>query len=88
MKPVKLRLKIDLVSYPARAEGLVNMVNTEEIVSSNCYLINGSLIELATLQQQREGESFTEGVLRFEGQELISVCDQITGRKVPLDGAV
>ena len=24
MKPVKLRLKIDLVSYPARAEGLVN----------------------------------------------------------------
>ena len=26
-KPVKLRLKIDLVSYPARAEGLVNMIN-------------------------------------------------------------
>ena len=26
-KPVKLRLKFDLVSYPARAEGLVNMVN-------------------------------------------------------------
>ena len=25
-KPVKLRLKIDLVSYPARAEGLVNMI--------------------------------------------------------------
>ena len=24
-KPVKLCLKIDLVSYPARAEGLVNM---------------------------------------------------------------
>ena len=24
-KPVKLRLKIDLVSYPARAEALVNM---------------------------------------------------------------
>ena len=24
-KPVKLRLKIELVSYPARAEGLVNM---------------------------------------------------------------
>ena len=24
-KPVKLRLKIDLVSYPDRAEGLVNM---------------------------------------------------------------
>ena len=27
-KPVKLRLKIDLVSYPARAEGLVNMIYT------------------------------------------------------------
>ena len=26
-KPIKLRLKIDLVSYPARPEGLVNMVN-------------------------------------------------------------
>ena len=26
-KPVKLRLKIDLVSYPARAEGLVNSIN-------------------------------------------------------------
>ena len=25
-KPVKLRLKIDLVSYPDRSEGLVNMV--------------------------------------------------------------
>ena len=26
-KPVKLRLKIDLVSYPAWAEGLVNMIS-------------------------------------------------------------
>ena len=26
-KPVKLRLKIDLVSYPARVEGLVNRIN-------------------------------------------------------------
>ena len=25
-KPVKLRLKIDLVSYPSRAEGLVNRI--------------------------------------------------------------
>ena len=25
-KPVKLRLKIDLVLYPARAEGLINMI--------------------------------------------------------------
>ena len=33
-KPVKLRLKIDLVSYPVRAEGLVNMdtalLNTQQ----------------------------------------------------------
>ena len=27
-KPVKLRLKIDLVSYPARAEGLENMITS------------------------------------------------------------
>ncbi len=26
LKPVNLRLKIDLVSYPARAEGLVNSI--------------------------------------------------------------
>ena len=26
-KPVKLRLKIDLVSYPARVEGFINMNN-------------------------------------------------------------
>ena len=25
-KPVKLRLEIDLVSYPTRTEGLVNMI--------------------------------------------------------------
>ena len=28
-KPVKLCLKIDRVSYPVRAEGLVNMINIE-----------------------------------------------------------
>ena len=27
IQPVKLRLRIDLVSYPVWAEGLVNMVN-------------------------------------------------------------
>ena len=31
-KPVKLYLKIDLVSYPARAEGLVNRVNKRKQV--------------------------------------------------------
>ena len=30
LKPVKLRLKIDLVSYPARAEGLVNLVKMKK----------------------------------------------------------
>ena len=29
-KPVKLRLKIDLVSYPARAEGLVNVIDNKK----------------------------------------------------------
>ena len=29
LKPVKLRLKMDLVSYPARAEGLVNKKQTQ-----------------------------------------------------------
>ena len=28
-KPVKPRLKVDLVSYPARTEGLVNMINSD-----------------------------------------------------------
>ena len=30
VKPVKLRLKIDLVSYPAWVEGLVNMMNMKQ----------------------------------------------------------
>ena len=30
-KPVKLRLKIDLVSYPAWAEGLVNMIENQKL---------------------------------------------------------
>ena len=36
-KPVKLRLKIDLVSYPARAEGLVNSksVFVESLIKLN-----------------------------------------------------
>ena len=29
LKPVKLRLKIDLVSYPVRAEGLANMIKDD-----------------------------------------------------------
>ena len=33
-KPVKLRLKIDLVSYPARAEGLVNRITLLKITES------------------------------------------------------
>ena len=37
-KPVKLRLKIDLVSYPARAEGLVNMVFVSNVVCSYRFL--------------------------------------------------
>ena len=38
-KPDKLRLKIDLGSYPARTEGLVNMVNQLKLVSPSCLLL-------------------------------------------------
>ena len=48
-KPVKLHLKIDLVSYPARAEGLVNRINTNNSIQHysfvytqlNCCNANG-----------------------------------------------
>ena len=33
-KPVKLRLKTDLASYPARAKGLVNMYNPTSVTMS------------------------------------------------------
>ena len=58
-KPVKLRLKIDLVSYPVRAEGLVNMVR---------YILKGypkydtKLYLLGKLQFWRSAES---GVLLY-----------------------
>ena len=37
-KPVKLRLKIDLVSYPARAEGLVNMISNSQPINQFLFL--------------------------------------------------
>ena len=40
-KPVKLRLKIDLVSYPARAEGLVNIHRLCEIIYTVIHSRNG-----------------------------------------------
>ena len=43
-KPVKLRLKIDLVSYLARAEGLVNRIRItlfeQKLCSSVHFLVN------------------------------------------------
>ena len=33
-KPVKLRLKIVIMSYAARAEGLVNMINTSTLIGN------------------------------------------------------
>ena len=39
LKPVKPRLKIDLVSYPARAEGLVNMIFIRSIYLSDSVFI-------------------------------------------------
>ena len=43
LKPGKLRLKIDLVSYPARAEVLVNMI----MMITTVILINNSNIHAA-----------------------------------------
>ena len=37
-KPVKLRLKIDLVSYPSRAEGLVNMISGDCLIKKGFRL--------------------------------------------------
>ena len=42
-KSDKLRLKIDLVSYPARAEGLVNVYNRTYIEISQKYENTGQL---------------------------------------------
>ena len=47
-KPVKLRLKIDLVSYPARAEGLVNGTITPRVVEDTIDKI------LARVERERE----------------------------------
>ena len=40
------------------------------------------------IQQPRGGGSFSKGVLCLKGQELASVWEQRTGRKVTLDSAV
>ena len=75
-KPVKLRLKIDLVSYPARAEGLVNMVIYYLHTRLNCFkyykwlkssiLPTGrTLISTSTLGQCAPGSNGNEGVLHI-----------------------
>ena len=46
-KPVKLRLKIDLVSYHARVEGLVNMITV-----TLCILLTEIFTESIKLEQQ------------------------------------
>ena len=47
-KPVKLCLKIDLVSYPARAEGLVNMIKYASFLNRTIGLIDGTLMSTTT----------------------------------------
>ncbi len=46
-KPVKLRLKIDLVSYPVRAEGLVNSIIYQNNATSQ--QITSLLLNIVTL---------------------------------------
>ena len=36
-KSINVRFKIDLVSYPARAEGLVNMINVRAYLYTSCH---------------------------------------------------
>ncbi len=45
-KPVKLRLKIDLVSYPSRVEGLVNMIIFAYFKSKLVTFYSEMLLEL------------------------------------------
>ena len=59
-KPVKLRLKTDLVSYPARAEGLVNSTSSEGLESYPEHSLVGGRLTLSQrcsqsiLQPQKE----------------------------------
>ena len=59
-KPVKLRLKIDLVSYPARAEGSVNMYTNN--FKTSFLLIDGTLTGTATLGLSGSESNDNEGV--------------------------
>ena len=55
-KPVKLRLKIDLVSYPAIAEGLVNMIIPLQITDTTVIQgAEGSEIHYITVILFEEG---------------------------------
>ena len=51
MKPVKLRLKIDLVSYPARVERLVNMIMAKMLDYDNLASEFELLVLLRALSQ-------------------------------------
>ena len=50
-KPIKLRLKIDLVSHPVRAEGLVNMINQCGITNLFCQRNSVNDLEMALSMQ-------------------------------------
>ena len=51
-KPVKLRLKIDLVSYPARAEGLVNMITTRNLLIIEIQTLFATMLIFTMLQHE------------------------------------
>ena len=63
-KPVKPRLKIDLVSYPARAEGLVNMItNSKMFIAINLLLVQNN--EAVIFSQIQGHMTVTNGCVPF-----------------------
>ena len=59
-KPVKLSLKIDLVSYPARAKGLVNMYNNRMKQGTIPQRFTRSIVKL--LRKDKHGR---DGISNF-----------------------
>ena len=59
LKPVKLRLKIDLVSYPTRAEGLVNMYTVALYLFIICldYVLRKSIDLIKEKQKEYPAET-------------------------------
>ena len=76
-KPVKLRLKIDLVSYPARAEGLVikvNRVQTNEGSYSESLVLNSNTWNHLTVYKQMNSGSSKGNVYNKLFVHKLCVC--------------